>query len=83
MRLIINCKENSQLVTKSWDRRLSVKDHLALRIHLFVCENCRRFVRQMHLIREWLRHDDRSDGLSEQARTRIARNLPEQGKKPG
>jgi hypothetical protein len=83
MRLIINCKENSRLVTRSWDRPLSVKDYLALRIHLLVCENCRRFVRQMHLIREWLRQDDGSEGLSEQARTRIARKLPEQRHKPG
>jgi hypothetical protein len=83
MGLIINCKENSLLVTKSWDRPLSLKDRLALRIHLFVCDNCRRFVRQMQLIREWLGKDEGSGGLSEHARTRIASQLQDEPQDPG
>ncbi|MGA7177972.1 MAG: zf-HC2 domain-containing protein [Thiobacillaceae bacterium] len=79
MGLFINCRENSQLVTRSWDRPLSVKDRVAMRIHLFVCVNCARFVRQMNLLREWLRREEAEGRLSEQARTRITTRLQEQG----
>jgi hypothetical protein len=83
MGLIINCKENSRLVTQSWDRPLAFKDHVAMRIHLFVCVNCARFVRQMKLIREWLRSEKAEGVLSEQARARIATKLQEEGHEPG
>jgi hypothetical protein len=77
--LYINCKENSRLVTESWDRPLSVREWLAMRIHLFVCENCVRFVRQMNLIREWLHKDDEREGLSSEAKSRIQSKLDESG----
>ena len=83
MGLIINCKENSQLVTQSLDRPLSLKDRVAMRIHLFVCVNCARFVRQMNLIREWLHKEEAEGALSEQARSRIAVKLQEEGQPPG
>jgi hypothetical protein len=77
--LFINCKENSRLVTESWDRPLSVREWLTMRIHLHVCENCVRFVRQMNLIREWLHKDDQSEGLSSKAKSRIQSKLDESG----
>jgi hypothetical protein len=77
-----SCKETSQLVTQSWGRPLSLKDRLAMRIHLFVCDNCARFARQMHLIREWMRNDEGSGELSERARARITTKLQEEVKEP-
>jgi hypothetical protein len=83
MGLIINCKENSRLVTQSWDMPLAWKDRVAMRIHLFICANCARFVRQMKLIREWLRSEEAEGVLSERARARIATKLQEEGQEPG
>jgi hypothetical protein len=62
------CKETSVLVTQSMDRRLSWGERLGMRIHLSVCDNCARFMKQMRLIQEW---------LSDEGRERIARKLPE------
>jgi len=83
MRLVINCKENSLLVTQSWDRPLSLKERAAMRIHLFVCLNCARFVRQMKLIREWLRNGEAQGALSEEAQARISRKLQAEGRPTG
>ena len=83
MRILINCKENSQLVTLSPDRPLSWKDRLAMRIHLIICDNCARFARQMRMIREWLRSEEGDAELSAPARTRIAARLNEAGQEPG
>jgi hypothetical protein len=83
MGLIVNCKENAQLVTQSWDRPLSLKDRLAMRIHLMICKNCARFTRQMHLIREWLHEDEGNGELSDKARDRIAAKLNLERHEPG
>jgi hypothetical protein len=82
MGLLINCKQNSRLVTQSWDRPLALKDRVAMRIHLFVCVNCARFVRQMKLIREWLRDEGTEAVLSEEARVRITAKLQQEGREP-
>lgn len=65
------------LVTQSMDRRLSWGERLGMRIHLTVCENCSRFVKQMRLIRELLGKEDQEmqPGLSDESRERIARKL--------
>jgi hypothetical protein len=82
VRILINCKENAQLVTLSSDRPLSWKDRLAMRIHLLICNNCARFVRQMQLMREWLHKDEQRGELSAAARARIAANLSDAGQEP-
>ncbi len=82
MRILINCKENSQLVTLSPDRPLSWRDRLAMRIHMIVCVNCARFARQMKLIREWLGTEGESGNLSDAARARIEARLNDAGQGP-
>lgn len=79
MGLIKNCKEASLLVTRSMDRKLNWRERLSMRIHLAVCENCTRFAKQMHFIREWLAKEDvmAQPGLTEEGRERIARKLRE------
>lgn len=81
--MLINCKENSQLVTLLLDRPLSWKDRLAMRIHLIVCENCARFARQMRMIHEWIRSEEGGGELSGLARARIAAKLNDIGQEPG
>lgn len=73
------CKETSLLVTQSMDRRLNWHERLGMRIHLAVCDNCARFVRQMQLVREWLKSEDEAvqAGLTDEGRARIARKLQE------
>lgn len=81
MGLIKNCKETSVLVTQSLDRGLTFQDRFAMRMHVLICRNCARFMKQMHLIREWLRIENEAEqpGLTDKARERIASKLREEG----
>jgi hypothetical protein len=48
---MMTCKEASQLVSQSLDRRLSLSERLGLRLHLLVCDACTTFARQMRFLR--------------------------------
>jgi len=48
---IISCKHASRLVSKREDAALSAWQRLVLRLHLSVCTACRRFERQVRLLR--------------------------------
>ena len=74
------CKETSVLVTQSLDRKLNWTERLGMRVHLAVCDNCARFVRQMQLLRTWIgsEEDSGQPGLSEEGRERIANRLEEE-----
>lgn len=80
MGLIKNCKETSELVTQSLDRGLTFQERFAMRLHLLICRNCARFMKQMHLIRTWLRTENEAEqpGLTDKARGRIATKLREE-----
>lgn len=79
MGLMKNCKETSQLVTQSLDRRLTWNERIGMRIHLAFCDNCARFMKQMQLLRKWLSDEDEASqsGLTDESRERIARKLQE------
>ena len=86
---MLTCKEASILISERQDRKLRLYQRLALRMHLWVCGNCRRFERQMRLIRRMLRSgrepettSDQLPGLSAEARERIRTLLAERDK-PG
>ncbi len=86
---MLTCKDASHLVSHSQDRPLSFRERLELRIHLWVCANCRQFERQMGLMRRLLRQPTRQaeaeaeaetadTPLSAEARERISQTLAEQ-----
>lgn len=80
MGLMKNCKETSVLVTQSLDRGLTFQERFAMKVHLMICRNCARFMKQMHLVRSWLRIENMADqpGLTDEARERIASKLREE-----
>jgi hypothetical protein len=47
---MLSCKEVTELVSQSIERRLSLREMLRLRMHLFVCTACSRFTRQMKFL---------------------------------
>ena len=51
---MLTCKEASQLVSQRQDRTLTWREHLGLRIHLWICHNCRHFAQQLGFIRRAL-----------------------------
>jgi hypothetical protein len=86
---MLSCKETSQLVSQSLDRRLTLAERFGVRLHLFICKACGLFTKQMDLIRAHCEPGRRSpeemeltgEALSPEARERIARKL--QGKTNG
>ena len=48
---MMNCREVSRLVAEGADRDLRFYEQMRVRIHLVMCYMCRRFTRQLALIR--------------------------------
>lgn len=81
---MLTCKQTSQLISEGQERKLSLWEKLGLKIHLWMCTNCRRFEQQIHFIRQVL-HRGWSDGnlpaqqeLPTDARQRIRQKLLEE-----
>lgn len=48
---MLSCKQFVARSSDHMDRQLSVRERLLVQHHLLFCPNCRRFIRQMHLMR--------------------------------
>lgn len=82
---MLTCKDASHLVSHDQDRALNFRERWGLRVHLWMCGNCRRFERQVALMRRLLRQSDQraeteaaDQALSAEARERISQALAEQ-----
>jgi hypothetical protein len=62
MHLIRTCKEVHRLVAESMDRDAAFGERLSVRLHLAICDGCRRFARQMRFLHEALRRFPGDDG---------------------
>lgn len=78
---MLSCKEVSLLVSQSRDRRLSWTERWAVRLHLWICEQCRKYQRQMAFF-GWLAQKLEADPgpmteaeLPEAARERIQKAI--------
>ncbi|NWG38672.1 MAG: hypothetical protein HXY27_01700 [Hydrogenophilaceae bacterium] len=67
-------------MTQSLDHGLTFHERIAMKLHLMICRNCARFMKQMHLLRSWLRIENEAEqpGLTDEARQRIAGKLREE-----
>ena len=78
---MLNCREASQVVSQSLDRRLSLRERFGLRLHLMMCDACRQFVAQLRLLTAALKQQSRRDEqdesvkLSDSARLAIREKL--------
>lgn len=48
---MLSCKEASALLSQGQERRLTAGERLGVRFHLFLCAGCRRFDRQLAVLR--------------------------------
>ncbi|HEY7840149.1 MAG TPA: zf-HC2 domain-containing protein [Gammaproteobacteria bacterium] len=46
------CRKISIMLSDGMDRELTSWERLRIRIHLFICEACSRFARQLRFLRE-------------------------------
>jgi len=51
---MLSCKQASQLVSQSLERKLNWQERMALRLHLWMCKYCRRFGQQLQAFRVML-----------------------------
>ncbi len=47
-KLMLSCEQATYLSALQEERKLSISEQMRLRIHLWMCVFCRRFVRQMN-----------------------------------
>ena len=52
---MLTCKDASHLITEGQDRRLGPWERIGLRLHLWMCDSCRLFEKQMRYLRQALR----------------------------
>ncbi len=79
---MLTCKETALLVSQSYDRRLTWRERLGVRLHLVFCDACTHFRRQMDFLHKAIRRFMQERGkvenevkLPPRARERITREL--------
>ena len=60
------CREVTTILVAQEDRRLGLRDRLALRLHLSICKTCPRFERQILVMRQsfkrWRHYTEADNG---------------------
>lgn len=81
---MLTCKDASRLISENLERPLGFWERWGLRLHLMMCLYCRRFERQMALMRKALRMlgkraevDTDGTGFPPEARERIRKAVAE------
>jgi predicted anti-sigma-YlaC factor YlaD len=49
---MLDCKHNTELLSQSHDRPITLREKMAMRMHLMMCKGCRNFERQLAFIRK-------------------------------
>lgn len=49
---MLNCKQSSELLSQALDRPITVREKLAIRLHLLICDGCRNFDKQLTFMRK-------------------------------
>ena len=59
---MLSCRQASQLLSLQQEQRLRLRQRMGLRLHLWLCAECRRFDRQLNALRRALRSADKEQG---------------------
>ena len=82
--LITSCKQAARLVSMSFERKLTLRETISMRIHLMMCRTCTFYGRQIKALRSiFIRHEEvlsntpasDDEKLSDQAKQRIQKNI--------
>jgi len=55
---MISCQRATELICRRSDEQLSAREHVELRLHLFLCDFCDKFQKQIAVIRAALRYKE-------------------------
>ena len=59
--LNLNCRDATALMSQAQERKLSLGERLALRVHVLICSGCSNCRRQMNVLRDAARRFGRGD----------------------
>ena len=80
---MLACKNTSRLISEGQERQLSLRERINLRLHVWMCNNCRRFEKQIVIMRKvmhrkWTQDTPPTNNqLPGEARERIRQTLKE------
>ena len=80
---MLTCKDASQLISQSYDRRLGLMEKIGLKFHLLICKSCQVFNRQLAFLQQMCKRiavqpvnvNSMQLGLKTDARERILKEL--------
>ena len=75
---MLKCKEVAELASKAHDMKLSWNQRIQLKIHLFMCKLCSRYVKQLKFLNSAVQNLDKNcqqHSLSTESRNRIRQTL--------
>jgi len=78
--IFIHCKQAVDFVSKREELKLSRMEAMQLRLHLFICAGCRRFMKQnAYVVKAMRRYGEKGDGkgLSDGDKDRIVKGMVE------
>jgi hypothetical protein len=82
LRRLPPCQQTVEVISQSFERPLSTRERVLLKLHLWVCIWCVWYLEHLQLIRETVRKDSElpeldpsAPGLSLEARERIKQHL--------
>ena len=75
---MLSCKQASQIISQSLDRKLTTGERFNLKLHLLICKYCKYFSQQLQTLRVAINanvssiENDNTIEMSSEARKRIA-----------
>jgi hypothetical protein len=60
-----SCRQASRIASDGLDRKLTVKEWIHLKMHLFVCSMCRNFEQNLRMLERAMRHIGSDDVVTE------------------
>ena len=83
LRKLPTCQQTVEKISQSMERKLTLRERIDLKLHLWICAWCQWYLEHLHLIRDAARAkgaespdlESRSPTLSSEARERIKRKL--------
>ena len=86
VRVMPSCRDISQLISNGMDRNLPLRKRLSIRLHVSMCGLCRRYEKQLHLLRAGVGHyaDPEANAveksLSPEAKEKLGKALADRAK---
>lgn len=85
-RFMPSCKDVSELISLAIDSRLPLRKRLSIRLHVSMCGFCRRYEKQLHLLRRGFtcyadpEQNKAEKSLSPEARARLEKAMSDNTK---